>query len=115
MTKVTRTIVLDDIGPAELAQLFCDMGDIDQAQFFSAIKPIAEKWSSAGWCMQACGIAEQIDPAGRDVITKLAEHALGYDELLASANAASEFLGGIDDATEIRDQLLSAIAKATGQ
>jgi len=34
-------------------------------------------------------------------------------ELLEAANKAFDFLGGVDDAAEIRAELLSAIAKAT--
>ena len=81
---VLRTIELADITPAELAELFCEMDGIQQAAFFAEVKPITDKWPGAGWCQQSCGIADMLDDAGREVISKLAEHVLGYDELLAT-------------------------------
>ncbi len=37
-----------------------------------------------------------------------------HDELLAAANEAFDFLGGVDGAAEVRGTLLTAILKATG-
>ena len=41
--------------------------------------------------------------------------AAAAPDLLAACKEAFEFLGGVDDAAEIRGKLLDAIAKATGQ
>lgn len=79
---VTRTIELADITPSELAELFCEMDSAEQAQFFAGIKPITDKWPGAGWCQQSCSIACDLNKDGREIIEKLAEHVLGYDELV---------------------------------
>lgn len=79
---VSRTIKLADLTPAELAELFCEMDSDQQAEFFAGIKLIAAKWPGAGWCQQSCDIARSLDADGREVIEKLAEHVLGYDELV---------------------------------
>jgi len=36
-------------------------------------------------------------------------------DLLAAVNAAFDFLGGVDDAADVRDQLLAAILRAEGR
>lgn len=79
---VTRTIELADLTPAEVARLFCDFFGDQQVEFFANIQRIAAEWPGAGWCQQSYGIARIINPAAREVITKLAEHVLCHDELI---------------------------------
>lgn len=73
---VTRTLTLDDLSPAEVAELFCDMNSSDQAEFFNAVAEIARSWPGAGWCQQACEIirSKDLDDRGRRAIGSLAEH-----------------------------------------
>lgn len=90
---VSRTIKLADLTPAELAELFCEMDSDQQAEFFAGIKLIAAKWPGAGWCQQSHEIARSLDADGREVIEKLAEHVLGYDELVAALAEARRAIG----------------------
>lgn len=71
---ITRNITVDDISPAELAALFCDYGDQEQADFFAAIKPITDKWPGAGLCSQSNWICRLLNDDGRFVLSTLASH-----------------------------------------
>lgn len=72
---VVRVVVLDDLTPAELALLFCDMDGEAQAEFFSSVGKIAAEWPGAGWCQQSCAISENLDKTATETILKLAEWA----------------------------------------
>lgn len=74
---VMRKIDLTDITPEELAELFTDMFDDQQAAFFAAIKPISDKWPGAGLCMQSCNINQRLNDDGRFVLETLASHLPG--------------------------------------
>ncbi len=79
---ITRSITIEDIEASEVAHLFCEMGSEEQAEVFRHIGEIAKGWPGAGWCQQSYAIANNLEPGGRAVITKLAEHVLGYDDML---------------------------------
>ncbi len=72
---ITRTVVIDDLTPEELAGRFADMGPRQQAKFFAAVAAIADTWSGAGMCMQAYAIADYLDAQGKYAIERLADHA----------------------------------------
>lgn len=73
---VSRTIVLDDLTPQDVADIFCAMNSGDQAAVFNEIGAIASTWPNGGWCVQACEIvrARELSDAGRKVIAALADH-----------------------------------------
>lgn len=75
MAQIARTIVIDDVSPEELAELFAGMVDEDQARFFARVGEIADGWSGAGWCQQCCSISEHLDRKATETILKLAEWA----------------------------------------
>jgi hypothetical protein len=77
--SVTRTVKLDDLTPAELAQAFCDMGCRDQAAFFEKVWEIGLTWHGAGWCQQSCAIVEASDSDAREAIRTLASHLPAED------------------------------------
>ena len=81
--SVTRTITLDDLTPAELADRFASMFADEQAEFFAEVAKIAATWPGAGMCQQANSIAKHLDANGRFVIEKLADHAGLIPELTA--------------------------------
>lgn len=81
---VTRTVELTDLSSHEVAELFGNMDSHQQAEFFARIHVIAKGWSGAGLCQQSHDIAKSLSPDGRETITKLAEHVLGYDEMLSA-------------------------------
>jgi len=84
--SITRTIELKDLLPAEIAELFCEMDAEQQAEFFANIQRLAAEWPGAGWCQQSHDIAKAVNPAAREVITKLAEHVLCHDELVLAVH-----------------------------
>lgn len=88
--SVTRTVKLDDLTPAELAQVFCDMGCRDQAAFFEKVWEIGLTWRGAGWCRQSYAIAGSASMPAREAIRTLASH-LPADDLawIAVAGAAA--------------------------
>ncbi|MCW1431358.1 hypothetical protein [Novosphingobium sp. JCM 18896] len=92
---VTRTIEIK-LGPDELAELFCELTGDRQALFFANIHDIAKDWPGAGWCQQSCDIARHIEQDGREVITKLAEHVLCYDELIDAMSGVVDILGRVE-------------------
>lgn len=113
---VTRTIALEDIAPAELATMFCEMGGLEQAEFFAEVHAIAATWPGAGWCWQACSIAEHITKPGFEVITKLAEHVLGFDDLVATLyqyEADLQYPPDGDSKQRRLEHISKVIAKAT--
>lgn len=71
---VTRTLNIDDLTPQELATLFGNMSDIEQAEFFSIVWDISLEWPFSQWCGQACNIVQRLDENGKKVILALAEH-----------------------------------------
>lgn len=73
---VFRTINLDTLEPSELAELFCDLHDDQQAQFFDAVGAIAAGWPGTGWCGQAGALAKHLTPLGRRTVKTLAGHTV---------------------------------------
>jgi|GEM_PF-6850855 hypothetical protein len=63
-----------EVSPEELAEVFCEFGDDEQAAFFAAIKPITDKWGSAGLCSQSNWICRKLNDDGRFVLETLASH-----------------------------------------
>ena len=85
---ITRTIVIADIKPAELAATFLAMCDEDQAAFFNAFKAVTDKWPGAGWCQQCCAMSEFLNRDGIETISKLAEWAAEPYQSPSAAGAA---------------------------
>lgn len=71
---ITRAVAVDDLTPAELATIFTDMSDFQQAKFFAHVWQIAKAWPGAGWCQQSYSIVQRIDADGRNTIAALAAH-----------------------------------------
>lgn len=84
MPSITRTIKIEDIEPSEVADLFCEFDGQQQADFFEHIGFVAKSWPGAGWCQQSYDIALNLNAIGRETITKLAEHVLGFDDMLTA-------------------------------
>lgn len=72
--RITRSIVIDDLTPAEIAQLFAGQDSGGQAEFFTELAKITAGWPGAGWCMQCAHIKDLMTPEGRQIVTTLAEH-----------------------------------------
>ena len=72
---VTRTFTLDDLYPAELAEIFADWDAYKQAEFLGHVGKIAATWPGTGMCAQALNIARYLDKDGRYVIERIADHA----------------------------------------
>lgn len=71
---VSRTLKIDDLTPEELASLFTELDDREQARFFGEIWKIAREWPGAGWCQQSYSIVQQLGSDGRNAIRTIAEH-----------------------------------------
>ena len=67
---------MDDLTPAELAELFCALLSDEQAEFFNEVARMSSPWPAGGWCVQACAIAREknFTEGGRQVVRALAEH-----------------------------------------
>lgn len=72
-TAVTRTITLSDLTPAEVASIFSNWTDQEQAAFFNALAGEVKDWPGTGWCMQCSYITQKLDDGGRRIVEKLAE------------------------------------------
>ncbi len=74
-STVTRTITVSDLTPAELASIFAQFSDHEQAQFFDAVGEESKDWPGSGWEQQACSIcaSDSMTSRGRNVIRALAE------------------------------------------
>ncbi len=94
--SITRTITLDDLTPAEVAEAFCELDGDQQASFFQHVGLIAREWPGAGWCQQSYAITENLSPGGREVIETLANHCLGYDGLKATIINLHEAMESLD-------------------
>ena len=73
--SIIRTTNIDDITPAELADVFLGMYDDQQAAFFNHMKAVTDTWPGAGWCKQCSSISQFLTSDGRETIAKLAEWA----------------------------------------
>lgn len=62
-----------------------------------------------------CALLWPTDERSEDETEANARLIAAAPDLLEAANAAFDFLGGVDGASEIREQLLVAINKALGQ
>lgn len=71
---VTRTVSVNDLTPQELAALFCQLCNDEQAEFFAAVADESKDWPGTGWDGQAMAIVEKLDSAGRFVLSALAAH-----------------------------------------
>jgi hypothetical protein len=74
MSRVTRTVEVNDLTPEELATLFAEMDGQQQVDFFSEVWKIAKKWPGAGWCQQSYEIARLADNNAIQTIRTLASH-----------------------------------------
>ena len=72
---IHRTFAISNITAEELATIFANMPDEDQAIFFSKVGEIAATWPGAGWCRQCCAISEHLDKRATETILKLSEWA----------------------------------------
>ena len=72
--SIYRTLRVDDLSPAELADVFCKFDGAEHAQFFAHIWKIASDWPGAGWCQQSYDIAKHIDRDGLNTLSTLASH-----------------------------------------
>jgi len=86
--ELIRNISIDDLTPLEMAKVFCDWGDQEQADFFAAIKPITDEWPGAGMCSQSNWINQRLNDDGRFVLSTLASH-LPSEVLRALADDAA--------------------------
>jgi hypothetical protein len=77
--KIKRTFEIK-LTPQEIAQVFCDMEAVEQAQFFSDIFKITRTWksspSSGPFYNQSCWIIEEADDGAREIISTLASHII---------------------------------------
>lgn len=88
--KVVRTLVIDDLSPRELADLFTEFDGYQQAQFFARIWEVAKEWPGAGWCQQSAEIARHADNDAIQTIRTLASHLPADDVAwIAAASAAA--------------------------
>ncbi len=85
--SVQKTIDVE-ITPRELAEVFCNMFDSEQAEVFSHIWDITKNWPGAGWCMQSCSIIGATDTNARAAISTLASHLPADDIAYIVAGAA---------------------------
>jgi len=72
--SVTRTISLADLTSGELADLFCELGSSEQADFLATIIKIASSWGGAGWCQQSSFIMRDANQDAREAVRVLASH-----------------------------------------
>ena len=72
-TAITRTVTVENISPQELARLFSEMSDIEQAAFFDAVANESMPWPGLGWCMQSMNISRHMTQQAKDIVIKLAE------------------------------------------
>lgn len=78
--QVTRTVTVNDLTPEELASLFCQLCNDEQARFLTAVCREAMDWPGTGWDGQAAAIAQKSDAEGRSVIGSLAYHMCISDD-----------------------------------
>jgi hypothetical protein len=76
---VTRTVEVNDLTPAEMAELFANMWADRQADFFSYLWEIAAEWPGTGWCQQSVSIIQKAGPNAREAIRTLASHLPAED------------------------------------
>jgi len=89
MSAVQRNVTIDvAITPQELAAAFCEMDNGEQAEFFAAIKPIADEWPGSGLCLQSIGINDCLNADGRFVLETLASHLPAEVLIRLAGNAA---------------------------
>jgi len=75
VNTVTRTVTVSDLTPAEMASIFADWSDIQQAEFFDHLHRESLGWPNSGWYGQAYSIVSRLTPNGRAVVRALAEHS----------------------------------------
>lgn len=63
--SVTRTIDLEDLTPAEMAEIFSRYFADEQAEFFNALWELGKDWPGAGWCMQSSNIVPELNEDGK--------------------------------------------------
>jgi hypothetical protein len=89
---IERTVtVAVDLTPQELAFSFCNMGDGNQADFFSEVGVLTSKWKKP-FCFQLQYIVdhERLTDEGRRVMESIGEY--GQNRILEAAPALLEAL-----------------------
>jgi hypothetical protein len=72
--SVTRTIIVDDMTPGKLAEIFAHMNSDDQARFFNKVASETRDWGGFGWCGQCAYIIDELSDEGANVVLTLAGH-----------------------------------------
>lgn len=72
-TVITRTVTVSDLSPAELASIFANYDDTQQARFFDCLADEVKDWPGTGWCMQCSYIEGKMTDRAKDIVRKLAE------------------------------------------
>lgn len=70
-----------EISPDELAELFCLMNGVDQAEFFSKVAEHADKWKDdvGSFEMQMQYVTDSIiTPGGRRIMQIIGDYAQSY-------------------------------------
>jgi len=78
------------LSPEELADLFTEMNNEEQAKFFAEITRQTGDWPGAGWCAQSHDIVMASGKEARDAIRTLASHLPQEDiDWIVGANGDS--------------------------
>jgi hypothetical protein len=79
--QLTRSLVIDDLTPSELATVFVNFGSEKQADFFNQVAIQVEPWGALGWQKQSIWIAEDLTAKGRVIVEDLAAMISEGDKL----------------------------------
>lgn len=68
--------VLVNITPEELAKLFCEMTDIEQAIFFNTVSEEAKQWSNNfSFQLQAIACCNKLTSSGRNIMKLIGDYS----------------------------------------
>lgn len=76
MAKIKKEIEIN-IGPSELALLFCEMSDRQQAQFFEEIATIVKTGPVMEWEKQFSMMCDALNDSGIAIIEKFGKYIMG--------------------------------------
>lgn len=71
---ITRTVTISDLTPQEMASIFADWFDDEQAEFFDALHEESKDWPGCGFGGQAYAFAQKLGPGGRKIVDDIIDN-----------------------------------------
>lgn len=73
-SAITRTVTVSDLTPTEVASIFAQWNDTEQARFFEALVEDGKSFEGTGWCGQALWFVPNMNRDAQNLLAVFASY-----------------------------------------